>query len=945
MFLVLLTVSVGTWALNDSGENITLSNFGNDYQKIVTHQADALANWYNNLSDSKKAEFRNESRANLIINGPLSSADFAVLNSASESAWGHFTSIDLKNAEFSSIDNMSDMNMASLEYLRLPSNITDNTNWKNLKTAEKNTSLKLVVSTDAIGASATKINIHSFAENEVMKCLKGYTDAQYQYHYPVFSVDESNPGWIHTDFSELSNVSTIKMSGLFGDGDLTDSNNHNTLLFNKEKVTSFDFTGATFAEIVLPSLTTLASTYTSEASAYIPHEGSTITKTGVNGENPNGQNVVYTPYKTNALYYINGYEKLSSIILPTGNTEIPPQAFVDRVNLTSIEIPSTYTEVGAEAFLRSGITYLKIGKNITTVQPGAFASTQVRTIEFERGIKNLNFDEMAFGANHELRHVVLPEGVLNLGNKLFYQCDALRSIRLPHSLQNIGNETFKECHKLVTITIPPNLKTIGKSCFPDELKDVYLTCKSVNDLPLIWTAGAKSAVSATSDEEASWSSFGSASLVNNNTNYENEPLSQNAPVNNPVTINKTWDEICDLFYQTRTGVAQLHYPSDFDDPETAFAISILNTYGCQSTEEDETHIRVPELNHCVDANNNLIIGDETASDFSDFSRRIKAADKDPNNPAQSILSRTGWRQFILTKSYFKDNDVVLEKDYKDVWYTMCFPFHLTDEQLEDAFGAGFNICAFTGVTAETSKVNGVDKRTLVLHFTDEVAESEGEADVLADAFCPYMIHPNFGTEENDPNLNKKTAFRTYLTNIKRIKVDEVGQGDNNPESHSVTRTVDATDMKGNAISGTYEFIGRVKEGQGEIPYGSYFLATADGANYPQYWRETGRGNSDWSQYSAIVKAPAEFEKKYFGIDENAENWVKAIDFYFDGYETAEELLNIEQIVDDAKEQNLPVKFFNIVYDMNGKILKKGDADLGDLPTGMYIVNGKKYMVK
>ena len=57
------------------------------------------------------------------------------------------------------------------------------------------------------------------------------------------------------------------------------------------------------------------------------------------------------------------------------------------------------------------------------------------------------------------------------------------------------------------------------------------------------------------------------------------------------------------------------------------------------------------------------------------------------------------------------------------------------------------------------------------------------------------------------------------------------------------------------------------------------------------------------------------------------------------------VLSIENIVEDAKTKNLPVEYMNIVYDMNGQMIRKGDAELGDLPSGMYIVNGKKYLVK
>ena len=58
-----------------------------------------------------------------------------------------------------------------------------------------------------------------------------------------------------------------------------------------------------------------------------------------------------------------------------------------------------------------------------------------------------------------------------------------------------------------------------------------------------------------------------------------------------------------------------------------------------------------------------------------------------------------------------------------------------------------------------------------------------------------------------------------------------------------------------------------------------------------------------------------------------------------------EALNIETLKDGQSENKTKVEFYNIVYDFNGNIVKKGDASIENLPTGMYIVNGKKYFVK
>ena len=457
--------------------------------------------------------------------------------------------------------------------------------------------------------------------------------------------------------------------------------------------------------------------------------------------------------------------------------------------------------------------------------------------------------------------------------------------------------------------------------------------KDIAHLPIIWTAGAAGRQQARNNNGIS--TFGAASLINNiSNNYQGTDK----------LIDLTWAEACDDYYNLGL-MATLHYPSDFGldpenpDPEAqavaiedAFAISVSEHYG----KVTKDGIRVPIVEHGWDGTHDLEYGYDTAL-YSDYSRRINAADADPTDPGNPILSKTGWRQFALIKANSAENE--LEKKYKEVWYTMCFPFNLDDEQLTEAFGAGFNICEFSGVTAE--EIDG--EKTIILHFTGSTTDYD--TGYLADAFHPYMIHPNYKA------TNKKLEYTALFRGFKTIPVDdEDSPGTNKPSAHSVTKTV--TDKNGqeisvNGVTGTYTFIGNVKEEEEakRIPYGAYFLGTARNETYPRFWRETKTDNTAWSQYAAIVIADEAFERKYFEIPEGGA-WVKGFDFVMDGFESPDgEALSIENIVEDAKTKNLPVQYMNIVYDMDGQMIRKGDAELGDLPSGIYIVNGKKYLVK
>lgn len=615
-------------------------------------------------------------------------------------------------------------------------------------------------------------------------------------------------------------------------------------------------------------------------------------------------------------------QTLEELILSPKIAHLPEAMLYSSQKLKNLVIPEGVTTIGRYAFQEGHMEYVSIPSTIQMIGTGAFDKCkQLYYLDFAEGIEHLNFESGVFTECEGLKHVALPEGLLSIGDETFIRCTGLRSVRLPSTLTDIGDGAFALCSKLTSITIPKSVQNIGKNAFPDELKDVYLMATSIAELPKIWTAGAVSAGDAIQNGN---STFGAANLVNNNTNN-----SQGASA----LSGMTWDEACDDYYATNK-MAALHFPNDFnrDELENAFRISLTESYSEQRTTTDG--IKVPDLNHgWSDDGITEYFNTTIPTGCSDLDRRIRAAEPDPTDPSLSVLSKTGWRQFALIKGYAKDGtEHELEKYYKQVWYTMCFPFNLTDELLTDAFGAGFNICEFSGVTADyVVNDEGENESTLILHFTQST--SDQETGYLADAFHPYMIHPNYKSRD----VTK--VYSALFHDIYPIAVDE---GTNNPQSHSVTKTVEV-DVDGERKIGNYTFIGNVGP-KTKIPYGAYFLGTAPGDTYPKYWRETSETNTAWSQYAAIVLADAEFEKTLFGIE--GDNWVKSFNFIMDGYESPDgEALSIDNVIADAKEKNIPVKYMNIVYDFNGQIVRKGDASLENLPTGMYIVNGKKYLVK
>lgn len=83
----------------------------------------------------------------------------------------------------------------------------------------------------------------------------------------------------------------------------------------------------------------------------------------------------------------------------------------------------------------------------------------------------------AFGDHVNLKSIVIPNSVTEIGNYAFSGCSSLESITIPDNVTEIGNSTFFGCCSLESITIPNTVTIIGESAFNDcyKLKSVYIS--------------------------------------------------------------------------------------------------------------------------------------------------------------------------------------------------------------------------------------------------------------------------------------------------------------------------------------------------------------------------------------------------------------------------------------------------------------------------------------
>ena len=92
-------------------------------------------------------------------------------------------------------------------------------------------------------------------------------------------------------------------------------------------------------------------------------------------------------------------------------------------------------------------------------------SNSVRTL----GIK-------AFVRCRSLTSVVLPEGLVDISNNAFEECDRLQSVVLPNSVRTLGIKAFVRCRSLTSVVLPEGLVDISNNAFEecDRLQSVVL---------------------------------------------------------------------------------------------------------------------------------------------------------------------------------------------------------------------------------------------------------------------------------------------------------------------------------------------------------------------------------------------------------------------------------------------------------------------------------------
>ena len=812
--------SVGAWAYSasfsyDEGKSVAFSDSGSDTQ-VISVVAGGLAEWFNNADATQHGFLNSTKRTKLVITGTLNADDIAAI----KTYFTPFTTVDMEGATLEEGASVKGMQLPNAEYMALPHG-TPIADMKALSVGCPN--LKAVAATNA--ASPTQFTGYSWAAGEIYNiCQTGLVDG----------------------ISSGACTNTMQKLTIGGNVDDRDAS---TLAANSNIANvNYSFSTGAGAQYYKNGEQKVAAT------EYIApsHSG--------NGNSPwEGGTEIELDF-TEALFANKGDLALISanateLLLPTDPsfTKINNYMFANLPKLRHIIVPNNIETIGDGAFYCNGGTYLteeiSIGNGVKTIGNAAFAASGetgrslLADIRFEPGVSDVKILSSVFMGCKAIKHMMLPEGIVSLGERCFNQLLELESVHFPTTLEYIGRDCFRQTG-LTMLTIPRSVKVIDYNAFSlCRITDIFLMAESVNELPYIYAMNYNYT---TSQGDGTTSTFDSNMLNGNNTTA---PVSQKNDFLGKDS--RGGEELFRLSVSDGNTITKLHYH------ENLKAFIDLNPwyFEGQTTRKPNSDALAGEggnggINETKYLSDTYYLKDNEnttypAADAWDLARPTWAAyfnseshswDAAGNNtdypkeagtqaayynPATGVLSavtedtehvfkvlhKEGWRQFTFKAGDAGSEDITFHKQYDNVWYTMCFPFSLTDEQLESAFNAEYNIADFSGV--EVIEENNEGDREIVLHFnkiakakyydqdhneyqrvagskvvklapngakfntytytrdgktytytstfSNKSYKTSGDDKIyyidgyLAQAGRPYMIHPNLGTSEGQPS--------------------------------------------------------------------------------------------------------------------------------------------------------------------------------------------------
>ncbi len=203
---------------------------------------------------------------------------------------------------------------------------------------------------------------------------------------------------------------------------------------------------------------------------------------------------------------------LKSVWLP-GVSKVGEGAFSECRNLLTAWIPEV-SHIRSRAFAGCDkLEYLYLSQKFKDAQRTAFSDSIKLKVLAPEGSAAMQYFKTKRKVTDEFiiedgvlvsyvgngGKVLIPEGIIKIGDLAFANCTTVTEVSLPHSTVEIGLEAFKKCTKLRKINFSDGVKKIGMSAFekcinlekviiPEGVTEidsqVFFDCKKLSDIHL-----------------------------------------------------------------------------------------------------------------------------------------------------------------------------------------------------------------------------------------------------------------------------------------------------------------------------------------------------------------------------------------------------------------------------------------------------------------------------
>ena len=157
--------------------------------------------------------------------------------------------------------------------------------------------------------------------------------------------------------------------------------------------------------------------------------------------------------------------KLNVINIPEGVVSIGNQAFFGCNAIPSLTIPDSVVTIGAQAFYScNNMTSIDIGTGVTSIGENAFTScsslvtvnvtdlAQWCSITFANNTSNpMSYAYRMYVDGQILTELTVPESVVVINPRAFYNCKSLISVTLHAGVATVGDDAFLGCDKLIEV--------------------------------------------------------------------------------------------------------------------------------------------------------------------------------------------------------------------------------------------------------------------------------------------------------------------------------------------------------------------------------------------------------------------------------------------------------------------------------------------------------------